>query len=267
MEDKKSLEPKGSGIVVLELGNKDLLLIPAGKEASFFAMWRERLLKGIGSMLERKEQEKWEDLDKGLFKMLMLYKVLGELEEKSLEREMKYKEWLKSQMDEEMKERYDFFALVSVYDDDSKERLYAYMRELFKEQMRRRAEAQPRVVRLDGDGSGGEERRGYVCRFDDKPVVLGPVQMQVMKALLNLGGEAFLDEIVRAAGKEKGQVKDALKMLVKKKIVGRVSRGVYRVLKVITIVPDEMSREKTEKKSNGGEVTEKKWRGNGEAEV
>jgi hypothetical protein len=245
VKDEKSLEPRGSGVVVLELGNKDLLLIPAGKETSFFAMWKERLLKGIGAMLEKKEQEKWEDLDKGLFKMLTLYKVLGELEEKSLEREMKYKEWLKSQLDEEMKEKYDFFALVSVYDDDYKERLYAYMRELFKEQMRRRAEAQPRVVRLDGDGSGGEERRGYVCRFDGKPVVLGPVQMQVVKALLDLGGEAFLDEIVRAVGKEKDQVKSVLKILVKRKIVERISRGVYRVLRVITIASDRVKKEES----------------------
>jgi hypothetical protein len=245
IEDEKSIEPKGLGVVVLELGNKDLLLIPASKEMSFFVQWRERLLKGIRAKLEEKEQKGWEDLDKGLFKMLTLYKILGELEEKSLEREMKYKEWLKSQMDEEMKEKYDFFALVSVYDDDSKERLYAYMRELFKEQMRRRAEAQPRVVRLDGDGSGGEERRGYVCRFDGKPVVLGPVQMQIVKALLDLGGEAFLDEIVRAVGKEKDQVKSILKILVERKIVERVSRGVYRVLRVITIASDRMKKEES----------------------
>jgi hypothetical protein len=36
VEDERSLEPKGSRLVVLELGSKDLLLIPAGKEASFF---------------------------------------------------------------------------------------------------------------------------------------------------------------------------------------------------------------------------------------
>jgi hypothetical protein len=236
VEDERSLEPKDSRLVVLELGSKDLLLIPAGKEVSFFAMWRERLLKGIGTMLEKKEQEKWEDLDKSLFKMLTLYKVLGELEEKSLEREMKYEEWLKNRMDEEVKEKYDFYALVSVLDDDSRERLYAYMRELFKEQMRRRrAEAQPRVVKLDGSESGGEERRGYVCRFDSKPVVLGPVQMQVVKALLDLGGEAVLDEIVRVVGSTKSQVKDALRKLVKKGVVGRIGKGVYRVLKVVAV--------------------------------
>jgi hypothetical protein len=239
----------GKGLVVLELGSKDLLIIPASKEASFFAMWRERLLKGIDAVLEKKEQGKWKDLDKSLFKMLMLYKILKELEEKSLECEMKYEQWLKNRMDEEAKKKYDFWALVSVLDEENKERLFTYMRELFKEQMRRRAEAQPKVVRLDGNGSGEGGQRGYACRFGSKPVVLGPVQMRVMKALLDLGGETFLDEIVRVVGKEKEQVKYVLSVLVKKGVVGRVGRGVYRVLKVVTVTSGGVDREE-----GGGQI-------------
>jgi len=66
-------------------------------------------------------------------------------------------------------------------------------------------------------------------------VDLGPVQVSVLKALIDIGGEGTVKELALILGKTSDQVRHALYLLKNKGLVGRERKGRYFVKNVIKV--------------------------------